>query len=136
MEFITSTEALTKAAEKMWEIEKLPMDETPSLTKDEQKDEQIAVESIKDEMYFDNCLKRFVTGLLWRDKPDIVNNYRSAKARSDNLLSKLRANSVFKKAYVSAMSKYINMKVVESVTDTLVTDPERKDVHLLLHLAV
>ena len=35
--FVTSTEALTKAVEKMWAMEKLPLDETPSsLTKDKQ----------------------------------------------------------------------------------------------------
>ena len=54
--FVTSTEALTKAVEKMWAMEKLPLDETPaSLTKDE----QIAVDSIKDKMYFDEAIKTF-----------------------------------------------------------------------------
>ena len=51
-------------------------------------------------MYFDERLKHFVTGLLWRDKPHLINNYHSVKARLDNLLSKLRANPILKKAYV------------------------------------
>ena len=124
--FVTSTEALTKAVEKLWVMEKLPLDETPSsLTKDE----QIAVESIKDKMYFDEKLNRFVTGLLWREKPDLINNYPSAKARLDNLISKLRGNTILKKAYVDAMNEYINMKVVEKVTDPDITDLVRRDVY-------
>ena len=109
------------------------MDETPSsLTRDE----QIAVESIKEKMFFEEHLNQFVKGLLWRDKPDLVNNYHSAKARLDNLLSNIRANPELKKAYVAAMNEYINMKVVERVTDDKVTDPERKDVYFLPHQAV
>ena len=131
--FVTSAEALTKAVEKMWTMEKLPLDETPSsLTKDE----QIAVESIKDKMYFDENLKRFVTGLLWRDQPDLINNFPSAKARLDNLLSKLRGNPILKKAYVDAMNEYINMQVVEKVTDPNITDLVRRDVYFLPHRAV
>ena len=131
--FVTSAEALTKAVEKMWTMEKLPLDETPSsLTKDE----QIAVESIKDKMYFDESLKRFVTGLLWRDQPDLINNFPSAKARLDNLLSKLRGNPILKKAYVDAMNEYINMQVVEKVTDPNITDLVRRDVYFLPHRAV
>ena len=131
--FVTSTEALTKAMEKMWTMEKLPLDETPSsLTKDE----QIAVESIKEKMHFDAKTNRFVTGLLWRDKPDLINNYPSAKARLDNLLSKLRENPIMKKAYVDAMNEYINMNVVERVTDLNITDLVRRDVYFLPHRAV
>ena len=131
--FITSTEALTKAVEKMWTMEKLPFDETPSsLTKDE----RIAVESIKERMYFDKKLNRFVTGLLWRDKPDLINNYYSAKARLDNLFNKLRDNPILKQAYVDAMNEYINMKVVEKVTDPNIDDLVRRDLYFLPHRAV
>ena len=131
--FITSTEALTKAVEKMWTMEKLPFDETPSsLTKDE----RIAVESIKERMYFDEKLNRFVTGLLWRDKPDLINNYYSAKARLDNLFNKLRDNPILKQAYVDAMNEYINMKVVEKLTDPNIDDLVRRDLYFLPHRAV
>ena len=45
---MTSTEALTKAMEKMWEMDRLPMDDSPaSLTKDE----LIAVSKIKDTFF-------------------------------------------------------------------------------------
>ena len=131
--FVTSTEALTKAVEKLWAMEKLPLDETPSLL---MKDEQIAVDSIKDKMYFNEKLNGFITGLLWRDKPDLTNNYPSAKARLDNLLNKLRGNPILKKAYVDAMNEYINMKVVEKVTDPNITDLVRRDVYFLPHRAV
>ena len=154
--FVTSTEALTKAVEELWATDKLPLDETPSsLTKDE----QIAVDSIKDKMYLDENLGGFVTGLLWCDKPDLINNYPSAKgrldnplsklranplnnnypsakARLDNPLSKLRANPILKQAYVDAMNEYINMKVVEKVTDQNITDLVRRDVYFLPHRAV
>ena len=131
--FVTSTEALTKAVEKMWAMEKLPLDETPSsLTKDE----QIAVDSIKEKMYFDKKLNRFVTDLLWREKPDLINNYPSAKARLDNLFRKLKGNLILMKPYVDAMNEYINMKVVEKVTDPNITNFVRRDVYFLPHRAV
>ena len=76
--YLTSAEVLNKTLEKMWEIEKLPLDETPSsLTRDEAR----AIERINDCMKYDSKERRFVTGLLWRDKPDLCNNYLSAKAR-------------------------------------------------------
>ena len=72
--YLTSTEALTKAMEKMWEMDRLPMDDSPSsLTKDE----LIAISKIKDTLSFHRGLKWFVTGLLWRAYPDLVSNYTS-----------------------------------------------------------
>ena len=113
-------------------MEKLPLDETPSSLI---KDEQIAVDSIKVKMYFNERLNRFVTDLLWREKPDLINNYPSANARLDNLLSKLRGNLILKKAYVDAMNEYINMKFVEKVKDPNITDLVRRDVYFLPHRA-
>ena len=131
--FLTSAETLTKVVEKMWAMEKLPLDEMPSsLTKDE----QIAVDNIKHKMHFDKNLYRFVTGLLWREQPDLINNYPSAKARFDNLISKLRAKPDLKKAYVDAMNEYIDMKVVERITDPNLTDLKRRDIYFLPHRAV
>ena len=67
--YLASTEALTKAMEKMWEMDRLPMDDSPSsLTKDE----LIAVSKIKDTITLHKGLERFVTRLLWRDGPDLI----------------------------------------------------------------
>ena len=52
--YLTSTEALTKAMEKMWEMDRLPMDDSPSsLTKEE----LIVVSKIKDTLSFHKGLK-------------------------------------------------------------------------------
>ena len=70
--YLISTEALTKAMEKMWEMDRLPMDDSPlSLTKDE----LIIVSKIKDTVTLHKGLKRFVTSLLWREYPDLVSNF-------------------------------------------------------------
>ena len=84
---MSKVEVLNKALEKMWSIEILPMDEaTASLTKDE----NIAVERIKEVMRYDKNLKRLITGLLWRDQPDLKNNYHSGEFRLVALMWKLR----------------------------------------------
>ena len=131
--YLTSAEVLNKTLEKMWEIEKFPLDETPSsLTRDEAR----AIERINDCMKYDSKERRFVTGLLWRDKPNLCNNYLSAKARLDTLLRRLRANPELKKAYVDAIQEYMDMHVVEIVIDPRAKEPSRKDLYFLPHRAV
>ena len=87
-------------------------------------------------MKYDDKKRRFVTGLLWRYKPDLCNNYLSAKARLDTLLRRLRANPELKKAYVEAMQEYMDMNVVEIVIDPRAMDSSRKDLYFLPHRAV
>ena len=117
---------MNKTLEKMWEIEKLPLDETPSsLTRDEAR----AIERINECMKYDTKERRFVTGLLWRDHPDLCNNYLSAKARLDTLLRRLRANPELKRAYVDAMQEYMDMRVVEIVIDPKAMESSRKDLY-------
>ena len=131
--FLTNTEHLSKCIEKMWSIELLPMDDAPSsLTKDE----VLAVNKIKEVMSLDRVKKRFTTGLLWRGEPDLKNNYYSAKVRFETLLRKLKKDPELMLAYIEAMNDYINMKVVEKVTDLNAQDPGRKDVYFLPHRAV
>ena len=131
--YLTSAEVLNKTLEKMWEIEKFPLDETPSsLTRDEAR----AIERINECMKYDEKERRFVTGLLWRDQPDLCNNYLSAKARLDTLLRRLRANPELKKAYVDAMREYMDRQVVEIVIDPRAMEPSRKDLYFLPHRAV
>ena len=87
-------------------------------------------------MRYDDKTCRFVTGLLWRDKPDLCNNYLSVKARLDTLLRRLRANPELKKAYVEATQEYMDMKVVERVIDPRAMEPSRKDLYFLPHHTV
>ena len=120
--YLTTSETLNKTLEKMWEIEKLPLDDAPSsLTRDELR----AIKKINECMRYDDKTRRFVTGLLWRDEPDLCNNHLSAKARLDTLLQRLRANPKHKKAYVDAMQEYMDMKVVEKVIDPRTMEPSR-----------
>ena len=131
--YLTSTEALTEAMEKMWEIDRLPMDDSPStLTKDE----LIAVSNIKDTLSFHKGLKRFVTGLLWRAYPDLGSNYVNASNRLDSLMRKLSQNPELRHAYREAMEEYIRSLVVERVRDPAAADLSRTDVYYLPHHAV
>ena len=131
--YLTSTEALTKAMEKMWEMDRLAMDDSPSsLTKDE----LIAVSKIKDTLSFHKGLKRFITGLLWRAYPDLVSNYASAHNRLDSLMRKLRQNPELRHAYREAMEEYIHSQVVEGVRDPAAADLSCTDVYYLPHRAV
>ena len=129
----TSTEVLTKTLEKMWSIETLPFDDAPSsLTKDE----AWAVEKIKEVLVRDPEKGRFTTGLLWRDKPDLINNYHAALLRLQSLLRKLRKDPELKQAYCKTMGEYMELDVVEEVEDEFVTDPSRTDLYFLPHRAV
>ena len=85
--YLMSAESLTEAMEKMWEMDKLPMDDFPSsLTKDE----VIAVEKIKDTMKLHKDCQQFITGLLWRKEPDLFNNFASARTRPESLFKKVK----------------------------------------------
>ena len=131
--YLTSTEALTKAMEKMWEMDRLPMDDSPSsLTKDE----LMAVSKIKDTLTLHKDLKRFITGLLWRAYPDLVSNYTSARNRLDSLMRKLSQNPELRHTYCEAMEEYIRSQVVERVHNPTTADPSRTDVYYLPHRAV
>ena len=68
-------------------------------------------------MRYDEKTGRFVTGLLWRDKPDLCNNYLRQKPVWTLCCVRLRANPELKKAYVDAMQEYIDMSVVERAND-------------------
>ena len=131
--YLTSMEALTKAMEKMWEIDRLPVDDSPSsLTKDE----LIVVSKIKDTLSFHKGLKRFVTGLLCRVYPDLVSNFASARNRLDSLMRKLSQNPELRHAFHEAMEEYIRSQVVERVHDPAAADLSCTDVYYIPHRAV
>ena len=131
--YLTSTEALTKAMEKMWEMDRLPMDDSPSLLT---KDELIAVSKIKDTWTFHKGLKRFVTWLLWGAYPDLVSNYTSARNRLDSVIRKLSQNPELRHTYGEVMEEYIRSQVVERVCDPTAADLSCTDVYYLPHRAV
>ena len=123
--YITSTEAHMTAMEKMWEMDRLPMDDSPSsLTKDE----LVVVAKIKDILTLHKGLKRFITGLLWRAYPDLVSNFVSACNRLHSLMRKLSQNPELRHAYREAMEEYICSQVVERVHDTVAADPSSTDI--------
>ena len=55
-------------------------------------------------------------GLLWRGKPELVNNYAAAKARLDGLMRRLRKDPNVKAAYKSVILEFIDQLTVELVT--------------------
>ena len=76
--FLTATESLTKAVEKMWKVDSFPRDDSDTnLTMDEIR----AVEAMDENLVFDKDVGRFRTRLLWGESRDLVNNFHQAKAR-------------------------------------------------------
>ena len=131
--YITSTERLAQAVEKMWKLEELPHDNSPTSLS---KAEIDAVEKINTLMQYQPDRKRFRTGLLWKDEQSVSNNYSSAHARLEGLMRKLRKNDELKHAYVDAMQDYMNLGVVELVHDDDPKDMSRRDLNYLPHRAV
>ena len=81
----------------------------------------------------------FQTWLLWKGKPDLVNNYAAAKARLNGLMRRLRKDPNVKAAYKSVIQEFIDQSTVELVTsETLaqMMESSRMDLYFLPHLAV
>ena len=131
--FLSAAEELNKTVSKMWTMDLLPMDDTPStLTREE----ALAISKIDEVLVHDPIEKRFETGLLWKEDPDFVNNYPSVKARFDSLLKKLRADPQLCQAYIIAINEFIDMGFVELIEDPRCDDLLRKDLYYLPHRAV
>ena len=101
----TTFDELNKRVKKLWQLDAFPRDDSESkLTKDE----IAAVESMEKNLKFNEGTGRFQTWLLWRGKPDLVNNYASAKARLGCLMRRLRKDPNVKAAYKSVIQEFIN----------------------------
>ena len=82
----TTVEELNKWVEKLWQLDSFPRDNSESkLTMDE----IAAVGSMEKNLKFNKETGRFRTRLLWRGKPDFVNNYAAVKVRLDGLMRRL-----------------------------------------------
>ena len=131
-----TVEDLNKRVEKLWQLDSFPRDDSESkLTMDE----IAAVESMEKNLKFDKSIGRFQTRLLWKGKPDLVNNYAAAKARLDGLMRRLRKDPQVKAAYKSVISEFIDQATVELVTwETLaqMQEASRVDLYFLPHRAV
>ena len=60
--------------------------------------------------------KRFRTRLLWRGKPDFVNNYPAAKVRLGGLMRRLRKDPNVKADYILVIQEFIEQSMVGLVT--------------------
>ena len=59
-------------------------------------DEIAAVESMEKNLKFNKETGCFQTRLLWKGKPDLLNNYAAVKARLDGLMRRLTQGSTSK----------------------------------------
>ncbi len=132
----TTVEELNKRVEKLWQLDSFPRDDSESkLTMDE----IAAVESMEKNLKFNEETGRFQTRLLWRGKPDLVNNYAAAKARLDGLMRRLRKDPNVKAAYKSVIQEFIDQSTVELVTSETLAQmmiSSRVDLYFLPHRAV
>ena len=134
--FSTSIDQLNRNVERMWQIEELPRDHTDEKLS---VDEILAVESMSKNLRYNPVTGRFMTRLLWRGKPNLVNNLASAKARLESLMRRLKNDHDLKVAYVKAMNEFINNNTVEEVTSERISDMgdlTRTDLYFLPHRAV
>ena len=131
-----TVEELNKHVEKLWQLDSFPRDDSESkLTMDE----IAAVESMEKNLKFDKETGRFQTRLLWKGKPDLVNNYAAAKARLDGLMRRLRKDPNVKAAYKSVIKEFIDQFMVNLVTWETLTQmiiSSRVDLYFLPHRAV
>ena len=102
-------------------------------------DEIAAVESIEKNLKFDEETGCFQTRLLWKGKPNLVNNYVAAKARLDGLMRRLRKDHKVKAAYKLVIQEFIDQSTVELVTSETLAQmmvSSRVDLYFLPHRAV
>ena len=131
-----TVEDLNKRVEKLWQLDSFPRDDSESkLTMDE----IAAVESMEKNLKYDKETGHFQTRLLWKGKPDLVNNHAAAKARLDGLMRRLLKNPSVKATYKSVILEFIDQSMVELVTlETLeqMMVSSRVNIYFLPHRAV
>lgn len=125
-------EELSAALERLWKVEEMPMDHVKGLTRDE----ALAVDMIEQNLRYNADRSRFETTLLFRNKPDLLNNYDRALARFRQLERKLSKNPELGVAYQKAIQEYIDLGVVDKIEDPAAEDQGRSDLYYLPHRAV
>lgn len=125
-------EELNHALEKFCRVEEYPADQVRGVTEDEAR----AIDTIEQALEFDVESGRFRTALLFREKPQLINNYRNAAARLDSLMRKLRREPDLCLAYKQAIAEYVELGAVERIEDRFAGVEKRRDVYYLPHRAV
>ena len=131
--FMSGTEKLASVLERMWKLEEFPLDHVGGSMS---RDEVLAVQRIEDLLFHDKESGRFQTGLLFREDPKLINNFKSAAARLESLCRKLRKEQELKVAYCAAMQEFFDLGVAEEVHDIHCSDPMRTDLFYLPHRPV
>ena len=130
---MTQTQRLADLCELNWAAEELPFD---NVSETLSKDELSAVLKIDQLLHYHADIQRFSVGLLFRNIPNLINNYSSAAARLDSMLRKLQLNSKHAQMYNDAFLKYKEEKIIEKVEDPRARERERTDVYYMPHRAI
>ena len=128
--FMSGTEQLAYILEKMWKYEELPMDSNDTSLS---REELSAIDKINEVLKFNPERGRYETGLLWRDQPDLINNYGMAKARQESLEKKLKKDDKVYEMYTNAIQEFFDNDVAEEVFDEDYQNPLRTDLFYLPH---
>ena len=104
--FLTRSETLAKKLDRFYEMDKLPLDSSEN---EMSVDELLAIERLEENLVYHPKKKRFITKLLFKEKPKIQNNFKQAKQRLDSMLRKLSKNSEHEKLYLKSINEMIEL---------------------------
>ena len=128
----TNFEELNRTLEKLWRVDEMNCDNRSGLTRDE----IAAVEKIEENLKFNPARGRFETALLFKNPPNLLNNYDRALARFAALQRTLNRNDELKDVYCKAIHDFLDAGVVELVHDDQAENKDRRDIYYLPHRAV
>ena len=130
-QYFTKSELLTKQMEHMWTLEKLPFDDDSSGLSKEEVD---AVNLINKYCNYNPVKQRFETKLLFKTSPKFQNNFRHAKARLENMISKMKNDVNLQNGYAKVIEEYLEAGIIEEIlNDTYSDAPMRTDLFYLPH---
>ena len=107
-----SIESLSKALGKLWSMETFENDwDETGLSEGEKK----AVDRVKKECILDPKTKRFVTSILLKDNPNLVNNWYRALAQARTLHRSMRKDPKKKKIFEDKMNEFKEHDCIKQV---------------------
>ena len=121
--FMTMSPAaqLTKLFEESWKMDDFQNSDS-TLTVDQ----ELAVSKLQDCLEYDKQNKKYTVKFLFRkDRPDIVNNYFSARARLNQMHRKLSNDKEALDRYKEHINTFIEEGNLEPVKDDFPSDPKR-----------
>ena len=122
-QFLTLTPAaqLAKLFEQSWK-----MDDFQSTDSSLTVHQELAISKFNDSLKYDEKLKRYTVAFLFKEqKPRIVNNYFSARARLNQMYRKLQRNPEALDRYKEHVETFIKDGNLEPVHDDNPADPSR-----------